>query len=207
MIRRLVVISLLVLNFGSEAPAGQLMNGGFESGNFNSWVGSATTDNGNFVTGSSIGISPHEGSKQAYFGNSDPEVISQSVTTTVNNTETISFALADIVGGSLDSVKVYFGGIVSGSTVTGGTLLGSITNTGSGYKTYSYTTTATATSTSLSFVIANPQGGWALDAVSVTESSPPAIVPEPSTFGLGCVACVSCLGLAASRRRKLMLGA
>ena len=169
MIRLRLLISVLVVGIGSAASAGQLVtNGGFElptpSGGFSSWTGSAVDDNvNNFVGGSSgVGIAPYAGSKQAYFGTSSPEVISQSLSTTVNGSETISFALADIAGSNTDYVKVYFGGTPSANAVIGGTLLATISNAGSGYKTYSYNATATSSSTILSFVITSPGGGWAL---------------------------------------------
>ena len=215
MIRLRLLISVLVVGIGSAASAGQLVtNGGFElptpSGGFSSWTGSAVDDNvNNFVGGSSgVGIAPYAGSKQAYFGTSSPEVISQSLSTTVNGSETISFALADIAGSNTDYVKVYFGGTPSANAVIGGTLLATISNAGSGYKTYSYNATATSSSTILSFVITSPGGGWALDAVSVTETNAGGVpVPEPSTFVLACVACVTGLGHTLFRRRKEKLDA
>ncbi len=204
------LISAVVLCLCSVASAGELVqNGGFEVSGFNHWTGSAVLDSvNNFVGGSSaVGITPYAGAKQASFANSTPEVISQSLSTTVNGSETISFALADLSGINTDYVKVYFGGTPSSSTVTGGTLLATISNTGSGYNTYSYHATATSGSTILSFVITNPSGSWALDAVSVFESAGAVVpaVPEPSTLTLACVACFSGLGHAALRRRKVKL--
>ncbi|MEI8022231.1 MAG: hypothetical protein WCH39_28735 [Schlesneria sp.] len=210
MIKLRLLISVLVIGIGSVASAGHLVtNGGFEVSGFSGWTGSAVSDSiNNFVGGmSAVGIMPNEGSKQAYFGNTSPEVISQSLSTTVNGSETIAFALADIAGSNTDYVKVYFGGTPTASTVVGGTLLATISNTGSGYKTYSYNATATSSSTILSFLITNPGGGWALDAISVTETNGGGIaVPEPSTFVLACVACVTVLARTLFRRRKEKLG-
>ena len=193
MIRFWLLISVLVLGIGSVSSGGELVtNGGFESNSFSHWTGTATTDTGNGVVGKMSGIDPYELTHQASFLNMDPETISQALSTTINDSETISFALADYAGINTDSFKVYFGGA----------LLATISNPGSGYKTYSYNATATSASTTLSFTMTNPQGTWLLDAVSVTQSSAPVTVPEPSTFALTCVACVSGLGHALFRRRK-----
>ena len=212
MIRLRLLISVVVLGLGSVASAGELVqNGGFEVSGFNHWSGTAVDDTINNSVGNSsaVGITPYAGSKQAYFTNSSPKVISQSLSTSVNGSETISFALADMAGSSSDYVKVYFGGTPTTNTVTGGALLATISNTGTGYKTYSYNATATSGTTTLSFVITNPGGGWALDAVSVIESTGAVVpaVPEPSTLTLACVACVSGLGHAMFRRRKAKFAA
>ena len=200
MIRLRLLISVVVLGLGSFASAGELVqNGGFEFSGFNHWSGTAVDDVANGVGGSFSGLAPYAGNKQAHFLNDVSQTISQNLSTTVNRSETISFALADVAGGSGDSFKVYFGG----------TLLATISNTGSGYKTYSYNATATSASTTLSFTFVQNTGAWALDAVSVTESSGAVVpaVPEPSTFTLACVACVSGLGHAMFRRRKAKFAA
>ena len=195
-----ILISVVVLGFGSVASAGELVqNGGFEVSGFNHWSGTAVSDSVNGVGGSFSGLSPYAGNKQAHFLNDVSETISQSLSTTVNGSETISFALADVAGDSGDSFKVYFGG----------TLLATISNPGSGYKTYSYNATATSASTNLSFTFVQNTGAWALDAVSVTESTGAVVpvVPEPSTFTLAWVACVSGLGNAMFHRRKAKFAA
>ncbi len=193
-VRIRLLISVLVLSIGSVASASNLVqNGGFESGNFSGWSGVATANN---VLDSSS-INPYEGSWVAVLANSEARILTQTLSTTVNGSETITFALADVYGGSNDSFEVYFGG----------NLLATISNTThSTYFTYSYTVTATSTSTDLSFVMANPPGAWLLDAVSVTETAPVA-VPEPSTLALVCVACVSGMGYAVFRRRTSKLAA
>ena len=198
-VRIRLLISVVVLGFGSVASASNLVqNGGFESNDFSHWSGTAAADVGsNGVTGSIFGIDPFQGSYQAIFATYTAETLTQTLATTFNGSETISFALADGGGGSpTDSFKVYFGG----------NLLATLSQTSGSYQTYSYQATATSTSTDLSFTMAHPSGGdWFLDAVSVTETV--AAVPEPSTLALACVACVSGLGHAAFRRRKAKLAA
>ena len=188
-VRIRLLISLVVLGFGSVASAGELVsNGGFETGDFTDW----TNSNFGAVVGTRQGISPYEGSYQARFISAN--TLTQTLATTVNGSETISFALA-YHGDDTVSYEVYFGG----------NLLATISNIGKSYQTYSYQTTATSASTDLSFVQAEWNSYFYLDAVSVTETA--AAVPEPSTLALACVACVSGLGHAVFRRRKAKLAA
>ncbi len=183
------LISVMLLGIGSVASAGELVsNGGFETGDFTSWspVGTYTGVDKNFA-----GVVAYEGNYQAWIGYDSS--VTQNLATTVNGSETISFALADYDGFSSDSFQVYFGG----------NLLATLSNTSTSYTVYSYTTTATSTSTDLSFVVGLAEY-FLVDAVSVNETAP-AAVPEPSTLALICVACVSGLGHTVFRPRKAKL--
>ena len=71
----------------------------------------------------------------------------------------------------------------------------------SGWNTYTNTFTATSTSESLTFTpTGSGQGGYALlDGVSLTMQSPPAAVPEPTTYALLCLS----LGVVGYARKRM----
>ena len=194
MIAKLVRISLAlaVITFGTALMA-QVQNGGFETGDFSHWtvtgdttfigVCDVTTCPGNFA--------PFEGTYAAYFGPvGDTATISQEIATTPGTQYTISFELAQPVGGTPNFFQVQFG-----------TASLSLTNFGAsfGWEQFDFTETATTSQTQLSFTFQNDPAYWCLDDVSISSGSG-GTTPEPGTFvlfGSGLV------GIAALVRRKL----
>jgi hypothetical protein len=176
---------------------------GFESGIANSYTGSmgdgwvVTAGTGAICNNSGAGCGSagvaHTGTQMAFldWGNNTLNTITQTLTTVMGETYTISYFVA---GSEPNLLEVTFGGstLFNGTAPTGGV------GSPSDYVQYTFTAIATSTSTDLAFSGQRTVGGeLLLDDVSVTASS----VPEPSSlllFGTGV------LGLSGRFARKLL---
>jgi hypothetical protein len=197
-ITKLLRLSLVaaLFAFTSVAFAQNLVqNGGFETGDFTDWTLSGDTGLVGVCSISTCpgGYAPYDGTYSAYFGPvGDTATISQVINTTPGDTYTLSFYLANPVGGTPN----YFSASLGTSTF-------SFTNFGVAFnwQQFSLTTVATGDQTTLSFTFRNDPAYWFLDDVSVTQGTS-GTVPEPSTlvmFGSGL------LGLAGIARKKFRL--
>jgi hypothetical protein len=197
---KLVRISLAVavLAFGTvglaHAGTNLVTNGGFETGDFTGWTVSGDTTLIGVCSVSTCpgGFAPEEGTYAGYFGPvGDTARISQQIATTPGTEYTLSFYLADPVGGTPNYFSVSFG-----------TATFSITNFGTafGWQQFTLSTMATSNSTALQFTFRHDPAYWFLDNVVVMQGG--GTVPEPGTlvlFGSGV------LGLAGLARRKFRL--
>ncbi len=184
-------LALAVVMIGTASLA-QVNNGSFETGDFSGWTVSGDTGFVGVcdVTTCPGGFAPQDGNFAAYFGPvGDTATISQSIATTPGDTYSLSFYLANPVGGTPNYFQVTFGNSSF-----------SFTNFGVAFnwQQFTLTTVATSNQTPLSFTFRNDPSYWFLDNVTVQQSG--GTVPEPSTFlmfGTGIV------GIAGLVRRKL----
>lgn len=183
-------LAFAVLVMGTAALA-QVNNGSFETGDFSGWTVSGDTGFTGICDVSSCpgGFAPQNGNFAAYFGPvGDTATISQTIATTPGDTYSLSFYLANPVGGTPNFFQVTFGNSSF-----------SFTNFGVAFnwQQFTLTTVATTDQTPLSFTFRNDPSYWFLDNVTVQQSG--GTVPEPGTFlmfGTGLV------GIAGIVRRK-----
>ncbi len=188
-----ILVALCLLTVGTAALA-QVNNGSFETGDFTGWTVSGDTA---FVGVCDVstcpgGFAPQDGNFAAYFGPvGDTATISQSIATIPGDQYSLSFYLANPVGGTPNYFSVTFGNSSFSFSNFGVAF---------GWQQFTLSTVATSDQTNLSFTFRNDPSYWFLDNVSVTQSG--GTVPEPGSmalFGTGIVA------VAAFARRKLGL--
>jgi hypothetical protein len=196
LVRISLAIALLALGTSVMAHAGNLVtNGGFETGDFTGWTltGDTTLTGVCSVNTCPGGFAPQEGNFAAYFGPvGDTATISQQLATTPGQQYTLSFWLANPVGGTPNYFSVVFG-----------TAQFTLQNFGVafGWQQFLLTDTASSSSTTLSFTFRNDPAYWFLDNV-VVNAGGQGTTPEPGTlvlFGSGL------LGIAGVARRKFRL--
>lgn len=172
--------------FVAPAQANLVTNGGFETGDLSSWVGTGDTlFNGVQCPGAGPGV--YAGNCSAYFGPSSIGGIEQTIHVGgAGLTWNLSFAFQP--DGALPS---------SFTVLFGGQTLLSLTDPSAGdYTLYQFSGVTTGEDMTLAFNFFDPAGFLVLDAVSVTAA---AAVPEPVTTGLVGAGLASLLFL---RRRK-----
>jgi hypothetical protein len=212
--RRSLKITLPLLamaaGFAMLAQASSLVSdGGFESAALgpygpgpigDGWtVTTGTIEVGNF---SDFAASPHSGSQMVYLDNAFTlNTFTQTLTTVVGQSYTISFWLAD---DDTNAVIVKFGNqtIFNGTAPTNGVA------SPSDYVNYTFTATATSTSTVLSIAGQYTESGFGtlLDDVSVAPTgSVPLTTPAPASLYL-CLIGLAGVGLytLAVRRRRVI---
>ncbi|MBV9742236.1 MAG: hypothetical protein JO099_00610 [Acidobacteriia bacterium] len=181
------VMALTIVSVGAVF-SNEILNPGFEAGNFTDWTlsgetvcmgvvaaGSSFFTEGGTICGGLGSSIVHAGNYAAYLGpqNSDGS-LSQSVATVPGATYDINFWLASLLLG-LTNVPNDF------SVTWGGQTLVSKTNVSvSPFTDFDYHATATGTSTTLTFTLRNDFSYFVLDDVSVTPVT--SSVPEPRTM-------------------------
>jgi len=196
LVRIALTLSVLVLGTVGFAHAGSnlVTNGSFETGDFTGWTLSGDTTFTGVCDVSTCpgGFAPEDGNYAAYFGPvGDTATISQTIATIPGDEYSLSFYLANPVGGTPNYFSVTFGNSSFSFTNFGVAF---------GWQQFTLTTVATTDQTNLSFTFRNDPSYWFLDNVTVQQSG--GSTPEPGTlvlFGSGA------LGLAGFARRKFRL--
>jgi hypothetical protein len=193
LVRFALAVSILSLATAGLANAGDnlVTNGSFETGDFTGWTLSGDTGFTGVCNVSNCpgAFAPEDGTFAAYFGPvGDTATISQTIATTPGDEYSLSFYLANPVGGTPNYFNVTFGNSSF-----------SFTNFGTAFtwQQFTLTTLATTDQTQLSFTFRNDPSYWFLDNVTVQQSG--GTVPEPGTFALFGS---GVLGLAGFARRK-----
>ncbi|MDB5998673.1 MAG: hypothetical protein JWP52_372 [Rhizobacter sp.] len=169
------------------AQANQVLNGGFESGDFAGWTQSG--DPADFVAVD--GFAAHSGNSGAAFGSTDPSGISQSFATVAGQSYTVDFWLMLQDSAQPNAFSWSWNGAAQEPNLSN--------VAGFGFQEFSFTMTAAGTSSSLAFNFLNPQSYWLIDDISVNASV--AAVPEPETYALMGAGLMLVAGMV-HRRRK-----
>ena len=148
----------------------QIVNCGFETGDFTGWSGTMTTEPDPNVSGVDP-TDPYTGTFEAYTGaNGFSETLSQTITTIAGQDYAIKFAL--------DNTGVPDSQFSDDFTATfgSGMLLNQVNPGPTSYNFYTYEVRGTGGPETLTFTARNDDGYFDIDSVSV------AATPEPSSF-------------------------
>lgn len=187
--RRLAALAAVcaVALAAQPARADLIVNGGFETGNFDGWDQFGDFSFNGVDDGTFFGPPP-EGAFQAYFGPiGDFAGISQTVATTAGLTYRVEFLLANF-DGTPNAFEASF---------DGATLLSFTDSDAFDYTAYSFDIVASGPSATLSLSFRHDPSFWLLDAVDVTLA--PTAIPEPASVLL---LAAGAAGLAARRRLR-----
>ena len=171
-LKSLGLVVIVLFATGGLASANLIVNGGFETGNFDGWTHTP------FTSVSSFGVTtgePHTGNYNAYFetSGSDLDAISQTFATTAGVFYDLSFWLANPFGPSDNEFRVTFGGVVVQDLINAGIF---------GYTPYSFSVLGTGSPLTLEFAGRNGGAFFDLDDVSVEARS--ATAPEAGSSAL-----------------------
>jgi hypothetical protein len=166
------ILALLGLLAVVAAPAAnaQIINGGFETGNFSGW---SLSGNGGFISIVGGGLQ-HSGNDAASFGAvGSPTFLSQTIATVAGDSYALSFWLRND-GGAPNLFRAEW----DGNVVT------NMTNVGAQpYTQYTYNVTASTNSTQLKFSFQNDPSFWRFDDVAVQDLGASS-VPEPGNVAM-----------------------
>jgi hypothetical protein len=160
-----------------------VVNGSFETGDFTGWTLSGDTSLVGVCDVSSCpgSFPPYDGAFAAYFGPvGNTATITQDIATVAGTMYTLSFFLANPVGGTPSSFTVSFG---VGTSAVAFTLTNGLPFN---WTQYTFVYTASGAVTPLAFTFQNDPAYWFLDEVAVGSSTQPSpgSTPEPGTLGL-----------------------
>lgn len=164
----------------AAAHANLVSNGGFETGDFSGWVANTTTNDG------VDGLSPHDGSKAAYFG-------------TYTGTASITQTLDTYGPGGVYDVSFWIKNEGDGPNSfefdwDGAQVMALVDVAAFDYVQYSFVLVSTGAWTDLKFTFNHSPAFWDFDSVVVENH-----IPEPGSFALAGLA--GALALSARRRR------
>jgi hypothetical protein len=175
------LLALAVLGACAASAHAQVVNGGFETGDFTGWTTMNAPGSQSLYNVDTAG--PHHGSYSAFFGAAVPgDAISQAVATVAGSAYYLSFWLD---AGALTSAGSFVAS-VNGSPIY------TAPSGATSFAGHTLVFTANAASTLLTFASYNVSDFYTLDDVSVTA------VPEPETWAL----MVGGLAIVALRGRK-----
>jgi hypothetical protein len=184
----------LILGCTVQAKADFIVNGGFETGDFNGWTVSAGFTS---VTGPFDGFNPHGGNFFAALGNvGGLGTLSQTIVDNPGQLDTLSLYLGSD-GGIPNEFKVEFNGVVLYDQLN----LPDTRGNSSQYNLLSFTVAGTGSDT-LTLFERNDPGYLALDDVSLNPAASANPVPEPASLVLAGLGAASMLGYAGLRRRE-----
>lgn len=179
-----VLAAAAALTVGAQLARADVVNGGFESGDFTGWTVSGDTG----FTGVAEGIQ-HSGDFGAFFGELAPgSSISQTFATDPGVTYAVRFWLQLDDGAVPNSFAWSWNGAPQHTL--------SDVPTGFAYTEFSAFVVAVGTTTTLQFDFINPQSFWLLDDVSVEG------VPEPAPLTLAAMGALALLGARRARGRS-----
>jgi hypothetical protein len=178
MFRKIIIIAAMaILSIGAQAgiASADLVNGGFENGDFTGWTLSNIDLNNDFVAvlsnSGNPSFPPNPGNYEAYLGKSGSAgTISQAFATTAGHAYTVSFWLAsDDINKANTNV---FQALWNGQTQNLNPVLNP--NIASPYTQYLFTATAANASSTIAFNFQNDVSIYHLDNVSATPTPIPA---------------------------------
>ncbi len=177
------------IHAAAEVPLDQIVNGGFESGNFAPWVLNDPSGFSNIGTDSAFA---HSGTYHANLGAVGViGTLTQTFNTIAGQQYNLSYWLANDSGVQPNSFAVFFNNVqIASLTLTNSAVFD--------YTNFMATVTATGTSSTLQFRFRHDDDFFRLDDISVNP------VPEPSA-ALFVLAGAGVLGLVQYRRRQRSL--
>jgi hypothetical protein len=177
MFRKMIIVAAMaMLSIGAQVgtACADLVNGGFETGDFTGWtLTNVTADDFVSVLSNSgnPSLPPNPGNYEAYLGKSGSVgAISQSFATTIGQTYTVSFWLAsDDINTANTNV---FQALWNGQAQNINPVLNA--NLASPYTQYLFTATASSSSSTIAFNFQNDPSVFHLDNVDATPTPIPA---------------------------------
>ncbi len=186
------VTAILVLSLARRADA-QVVNGGFETGDFTGWTVNDTT--GPLGTGfTNVNSFPdtiisHSGNYHANLGAEGGfGTLSQNVATVAGDNYQLTFWMANDSSALTEEFNAFW---------NGNEILNLVQQPIQNYTQYSFTVSATSSSTPLEFQYRNDDDFFRLDDVSATVVS----VPEPTTVSLLLLAAAAAVPVLRKRRK------
>ncbi len=189
-----ILAILTLLSFAGQSKADLIVNGGFETADFTGWTVNAGATG---VAGNFDGYRPHSGNFFAALGHVGTPIgsISQSITTTVGDSYTLSLFL-----GSDGALPNQFVVQWNGTTLYDQSSLPDTRSNPSGqYNLLSFTVVGTGSDT-LTFLERNDPAYLALDDVTLV-LAPTNAVPEPASMVLVAMGGLGMAGVRFIRRR------
>jgi hypothetical protein len=172
-----------------QARADLIVNGGFETGDFTGWTTGANSFP-QFIVTSPVHSGTHAAEVAGF--SSNPDTLSQTVTTSAGQIYNLSFGRDVAGGGPTELLQVYWDGVLKFSELNPGA---------QPYQQFSFNVVGTGSDTVL-FKVANDPSFTYLDDVSLNAVTTTTVAPEPSLLVRALSgATVVGLGLAWRRRK------